>query len=77
MTEMDKLRALLEQQPPPAEGRSRPNAAHASPSARGAPAEGHDMKRRRLRRWSVFVLLVVVALDAVYLLARTLIAGPH
>ena len=50
MSEMDKLRALLEQQSPPAEGRSRPNATDPSPSARRAPAEGHDMKRRRLRR---------------------------
>ena len=65
MSELDKLKALLDV-PPPLPAPTKPKAA---PEALLSP-------QRRRRRW-LGLLLVILALDAVYLLAKALIFAPQ
>jgi hypothetical protein len=81
MSEFDKLRALLDLQEdtPPAlvtprqpDPQSIPTAASHEPESLRSPTA---LRRRRL--WPLVALLVITAIDAVYLLAKALIAVPR
>jgi hypothetical protein len=73
MSEFDRLKALLDQRPDdlgpvdaaPVEPWLTSKAGSLQPAARGR------------RRWLLRLLLGVVALDAIYLLTETLVAGPR